>query len=90
MARPNPKQLLQQMMKKKKKRPTVKSARTTALEGRKHFSSGGTADAMIKQAQSDYNGSSFNHSSLGGVTVSNKSYDKYYGSLFKPKGFIKS
>jgi len=45
---------------------------------------------MIKQAQSDYNGSSFNHSSLGGVTVSNKSYDKYYGSLFKPKGFIKS
>jgi len=81
-------QLVQQMQGKKKKKPVVKTARTTALEGRKHFSSGG--DSMIKQAQRDYNGSSFNHSSLGGVTVSNKSYDKYYGSLFKPKGFIKS
>ena len=81
---------LQQMIQGKKKKPVVKTARTTALEGRKHFSSGGTADSMIKQAQRDYNGSSFNHSSLGGVTVSNKSYDKYYGSLFKPKGFIKS
>ena len=81
---------LQQMIQGKKKKPVVKTARTTALEGRKHFSSGGTADSMIKQAQNDYIGSSFNHSSLGGVTVSNKSYDKYYGSLFKPKGFIKS
>ena len=85
-------QKLQQMMQGKKKKPPVKTARTAALEGRKHFSRGGkgTADSMIKQAQADYNGSSFNHSSLGGVTVSNKSYDKYYGSLFKPKGFIKS
>jgi len=81
---------LQQMLQGKKKKPVVKAARTTALEGRKHFSSGGTADSMIKQAQKNYIGSSFNHSSLGGVTVSNKSYDKYYGSLFKPKGFIKS
>ena len=69
-------QKLQQMMQGKKKKPPVKTARTAALEGRKHFSSGGgTADSMIKQAQADYNGSSFNHSSLGGVTVSNKSYD---------------
>ena len=83
-------QKLQQMLKGKKKKPVVKTARTVALEGRKHFGHGGTADSMIKQAQADYNGSSFNHSSLGGVTVSNKSYDKYYGSLFKPKGFIKS
>ena len=82
---------LQQMIQGKKKKPVVKTARTTALEGRKHFSSGGgTADSMIKQAQKNYIGSSFNHSSLGGVTVSNKSYDKYYGSLFKPKGLIKS
>ena len=85
-------QKLQQMMQgKKKKKPIVKSAATAALEGRKHFSSGGgTADSMIKQAQKNYIGSSFNHSSLGGVTVSNKSYDKYYGPDFKPKGFIKS
>jgi len=83
-------QKLIQKMQGKKKKPVIKSAATTALEGRKHFSSGGTADSMIKQAQKNYIGSSFNHSSLGGVTVSNKSYDKYYGSLFKPKGFIKS
>jgi len=79
---------LQQMLQGKKKKPVVKTARTTALEGRKHFSAG--TNPMIKQAQADYIGSSFNHSSLGGVKVSNKSYDKYYGSLFKPKGFIKS
>ena len=81
-------QKLIQKMQGKKKKPVIKTARTTALEGRKHFSAG--TNPMIKQAQADYNGSSFNHSSLGGVTVSNKSYDKYYGSLFKPKGFIKS
>ena len=88
MAQKDVQKLIQKMQGKKKK-PVVKTARTAALEGRKHFSAG-TADSMIKQAQADYNGSSFNHSSLGGVTVSNKSYDKYYGSLFKPKGFIKS
>ena len=80
---------LQQMIQGKKKKPVVKTARTIALEGRKHFSSGGTGDSMIKQAQKNYNGSYFGGSSLGGVKVSNKSYDKYYGSLFKPKGFIK-
>ena len=79
---------LQQMIQGKKKKPVVKTARTTALEGRKHFGHGGT-NSMINQAQKDYNGSYFGGSSLGGVKVSNKSYDKYYGSLFKPKGFIK-
>tara|TARA_B100000749_G_scaffold195932_1_gene152287 strand:- start:841 stop:1107 length:267 start_codon:yes stop_codon:yes gene_type:complete len=82
-------QKLQQMMQGKKKKPPVKTARTAALEGRKHFGHGGT-NSMINQAQRDYNGSYFGGSSLGGVKVSNKSYDKYYGSLFKPKGFIKS
>ena len=82
-------QKLQQMMQgKKKKKPVVKSAATAALEGRKHFGHGGT-NSMINQAQRDYNGSYFGGSSLGGVKVSNKSYDKYYGSQFIPKGFIK-
>ena len=79
---------LQQMIQGKKKKPVVKTARTTALEGRKHFGHGGT-NSMINQAQRDYNGSYFGGSSLGGVKVSNKSYDKYYGSQFIPKGFIK-
>ena len=79
---------LQQMLQGKKKKPVVKTARTVALEGRKHFSAG--TNPMIKQAQANYDGSFFNSSSLGGVKVSNKSYDKYYGSIFKPKGFIKS
>ena len=89
MAKKDVQKLIQQMQGKKKK-PVIKTARTTALEGRKHFFSGGTADAMMKQAKDDYIGSSFNHSSLGGVTVSNKTYDKYYGPDFKPKGFIRS
>ena len=79
---------LQQMIQGKKKKPVVKTARTTALEGRKHFGHGGT-NSMINQAQKNYNGSYFGGSSLGGVKVSNKSYDKYYGSQFIPKGFIK-
>ena len=79
---------LQQMIQGKKKKPVVKTARTVALEGRKHFGHGGT-NSMINQAQKDYNGSYFGGSSLGGVKVSNKSYDKYYGSQFIPKGFIK-
>ena len=81
-------QKLQQMLKGKKKKPVVKTARTVALEGRKHFGHGGT-NSMINQAQKNYNGSYFGGSSLGGVKVSNKSYDKYYGSQFIPKGFIK-
>ena len=75
-------------MQGKKKKPPVKTARQAALEGRKHFKHGGT-NSMIRQAQKNYNGS-YIRGDLGGVTVSNKSYDKYYGSLFKPKGFIKS
>ena len=71
-------QLVQQMQGKKKKKPVVKTARTTALEGRKHFSSGG--DSMIKQAQSDYNGS-YISGDLGGVKVGNKSYAKYYKGM---------
>ena len=81
-------QKLQQMLKgKKKKKPVAPSARVMALQGRKHFSDG--SNSMIREAQTNYNGSYFGGSSLGGVKVSNKSYDKYYGSLFKPKGFIK-
>ena len=71
-------QLVQQMQGKKKKKPVVKTARTTALAGRKHFSSGG--DSMIKQAQSDYNGS-YISGDLGGVKVGNKSYAKYYKGM---------
>ena len=81
-------QKLIQKMQGKKKKPVVKTVRTTALEGRKHFGHGGT-NSMINQAQKNYNGSYFGGSSLGGVKVSNKSYDKYYGSQFIPKGFIK-
>ena len=43
-------QKLQQMLKGKKKKPVVKTARTVALEGRKHFGHGGT-NSMINQAQ---------------------------------------
>jgi hypothetical protein len=74
-------QKLQQMMQGKKKKPPVKTARQAALEGRKHFSSGGgTADSMIKQAQADYNGS-YISGDLGGVKVGNKSYAKYYKGM---------
>ena len=55
-------QKLQQMLKGKKKKPVVKTARTVALEGRKHFGHGGT-NSMINQAQRDYNGSYFGGSS---------------------------
>ena len=72
-------QKLQQMLKgKKKKKPVAPSARVMALQGRKHFSSGG--DSMIKQAQSDYNGS-YISGDLGGVKVGNKSYAKYYKGM---------
>ena len=72
-------QKLQQMLQgKKKKKPIIKSSATTALEGRKHFSSGG--NSMIKQAQSNYNGS-YISGDLGGVKVGNKSYAKYYKGM---------
>ena len=79
MAKKDVQKLIQQMQGKKKK-PVVKTARTVALEGRKHFSSGGTADSMIKQAQADYNGS-YISGDLGGVKVGNKSYAKYYKGM---------
>jgi hypothetical protein len=63
----------------KKKKPPVKSPRTLALEGRKHFGDGGT-NAMIRQAQKNYNGS-YISGDLGGVKVGNKSYAKYYKGM---------
>ena len=79
MAQKDVQKLIQKMQGKKKK-PVVKTARTVALEGRKHFGHGGTADSMIKQAQADYNGS-YISGDLGGVKVGNKSYAKYYKGM---------
>ena len=70
------KQLITAMQGKKKRKPPVKTARSVALEGRKHFKHGGS-DSMIRQAQSNYNGS-YISGDLGGVSVGNKSYAKYY------------
>ena len=72
-------QKLQQMLQGKKKKPPVKTARTTALEGRKHFGDGGT-NSMIRQAQKNYDGS-YISGDLGGVKVGNKSYAKYYKGM---------
>ena len=73
-------QKLQQMLQgKKKKKPIIKSSATTALEGRKHFKHGGS-NSMIRQAQSNYNGS-YISGDLGGVKVGNKSYAKYYKGM---------
>ena len=72
-------QKLIQKMQGKKKKPVVKTVRTTALEGRKHFGHGGT-NSMINQAQADYNGS-YISGDLGGVKVGNKSYAKYYKGM---------
>jgi hypothetical protein len=73
------KKLMQQLQGKKKKKPVMKTARTTALEGRKHFKHGGS-NSMIRQAQSNYNGS-YISGDLGGVSVGNKSYAKYYKGM---------
>ena len=67
------------MQGKKKRTPPVKTARSVALEGRKHFKHGGS-DSMIRQAQSNYNGS-YISGDLGGVSVGNKSYAKYYKGM---------
>ena len=72
--------LLQQMAGKKKKKKTEKTARVSALEGRKYFSKGSGENDMVKQAQRDYNGS-YISGNLGGVEVGNKSYKKYYKGL---------
>tara|TARA_R100001132_G_C3194665_1_gene44932 strand:- start:131 stop:388 length:258 start_codon:yes stop_codon:yes gene_type:complete len=75
------KKLIQTIQGKKqqKKKPLIKTARATALEGRKHFKHGGS-NSMINQAQRDYNGS-YISGDLGGVKVGNKSYAKYYKGL---------
>ena len=73
------KQLITAMQGKKKRKPPVKTARSIALEGRKHFKHGGS-DSMIRQAQSNYNGS-YISGDLGGVSVGNKSYAKYYKGM---------
>ena len=73
------KQLITAMQGKKKRKPPVKTARSVALEGRKHFKHGGS-NSMIRQAQSNYNGS-YISGDLGGVSVGNKSYAKYYKGM---------
>ena len=73
------KQLITAMQGKKKRKPPVKTARSVALEGRKHFKHGGS-DSMIRQAQSNYN-VSYISGDLGGVSVGNKSYAKYYKGM---------
>ena len=54
------------------------SAVKDALIGRKYFSTG--SDSMIRQAQTNYNGS-YISGDLGGVSVSNPSLRKYYKGL---------
>ena len=78
MSKKDVQKLIKQMQGKKKK-PVVKTARTAALEGRKHFGDGGT-NSMIRQAQKNYNGS-YIRGDLGGVKVGNKSYAKYYKGM---------
>jgi hypothetical protein len=80
MSKKNIKKLLQQLSGKKKKKKTEKTARVSALEGRKYFSKGSGENDMVRQAQRDYNGS-YISGDLGGVEVGNKSYKKYYKGL---------
>ena len=81
--------LIQQMAGKKKKKVKKPDARTEALRGRKYFSKGSGENDMIRQAQTDYNGSFMGGSSLGGVRVGNKNLESYYPKGTIPKGFIK-
>ena len=78
MTKRNIKKLIESMTKKKKKKPVKTSAVKEALIGRKYFSKG--SDSMIRQAQTNYNGS-YISGDLGGVKVGNKSYAKYYKGL---------
>ena len=80
MSKKNIRKLLQQLSGKKKKKKTEKTARVSALEGRKYFSKGSGENDMVKQAQRNYNGS-YISGDLGGVEVGNKSYKKYYKGL---------
>ena len=81
--------LIQQMAGKKKKKAKKPDPRAEALRGRKFFSKGSGENDMIKQAQTDYNGSFMGGSSLGGVRVGNKNLESYYPKGTIPKGFIK-
>jgi len=87
MSKKNIQKLLKAMSGKKKKKPVKKTSRVVALEGRKYFSDG--TNPMIRQAQSNYNGSFMGGSSLGGVKVGNKNLESYYPKGTVPKGFIK-
>ena len=79
MRKRNIKKLIEKMTgKKKKKKPVQSSVIKDALIGRKHFSKG--SDSMIRQAQTNYNGS-YISGDLGGVSVSNPSLVKYYKGL---------
>ena len=68
------------LCKKQEEETTSKkmSAVKDALIGRKYFSKG--SDSMIRQAQTNYNGS-YISGDLGGVSVSNPSLRKYYKGL---------
>ena len=78
MRKRNIKKLIESMTKKKKKKPVQSSVVKDALIGRKYFSTG--SDSMIRQAQTNYNGS-YISGDLGGVSVSNPSLRKYYKGL---------
>jgi hypothetical protein len=81
--------LIQQMAGKKKKKVKKPDPRAEALRGRKFFSKGSGENDMIRQAQTNYNGSFMGGSSLGGVRVGNKNLESYYPKGTIPKGFIK-
>ena len=74
---------------KKKKKVKKPDLRAEALRGRKYFSKGSGENDMIRQAQTNYNGSFMGGSSLGGVKVGNKNLESYYPKGTVPKGFIK-
>ena len=78
MRKRNIKKLIESMTKKKKKKTKQTSVIKDALIGRKYFSKG--TDSMIRQAQTNYNGS-YISGDLGGVSVSNPSLRKYYKGL---------
>ena len=79
MRKRNIKKLIEQMTGKKKKKPAKESVAKQALVGRRYFSKG-SGDSMIRQAQTNYNGS-YISGDLGGVSVSNPSLRKYYKGL---------
>ena len=81
MNKRNIKKLIESMQGKKKKKTSKKmSAVKEALIGRKYFSKGTDGNSMIRQAQTNYNGS-YISGDLGGVSVSNPSLRKYYKGL---------